>query len=188
MNSLDQALDLQVNELHSLRSTLLSPPSKKHKPNPQDLAPISFGSLLIRRGTPEYADVKILFDTGSSGTLVDHRLCKKLKVNKEQATRWTTASGKFLTTSRVKVEFQLLEFFPERTIKWKAHSAKNLGHDMIIGQDLMQEIGLDILCSKQVLSWDGTEIPFRPRDAQPDTHHASGFSVFACLFYHTHVD
>ena len=36
---------------------------------------------------------------------------------------------------------------------------KNLEYDMIIGRDLMADLKLDILFSKQTVSWEGIEIP-----------------------------
>ena len=37
-------------------------------------------------------------------------------------------------------------------------------YDIIIGMDLMQEIGIDILNSTKSIKWDEQEIDMRPRD------------------------
>ena len=40
-----------------------------------------------------------------------------------------------------------------------------MGYDMIIGMDLMSELGIDILNSTHTIKWDEAEIPLRPRDS-----------------------
>ena len=39
-----------------------------------------------------------------------------------------------------------------------------MGYDMIIGMDLLGELGIDILNSTHFIKWDEAEIPMRPRD------------------------
>ena len=39
-----------------------------------------------------------------------------------------------------------------------------MSYDMIIGQDLMQELGIDVLNSTKTIKWDDQEINQRPRD------------------------
>ena len=36
---------------------------------------------------------------------------------------------------------------------------------MIIGMDLLKELGIDILNSTQSIKWDTAEIPMRPQDS-----------------------
>ena len=40
-----------------------------------------------------------------------------------------------------------------------------MGYDMIIGMDLMSELGIDILNSTHTIKLDEAEIPLRPRDS-----------------------
>ena len=49
----------------------------------------------------------------------------------------------------------------KKIFKWKFNvfEDQNLEYDLIIGRDLMSSLQLDILFSKQVVSWEGTEIP-----------------------------
>ena len=39
-------------------------------------------------------------------------------------------------------------------------------YDLIIGRDLMSEIGLDVLASNQTLTWDDAIIPWRNMDSK----------------------
>ena len=42
-------------------------------------------------------------------------------------------------------------------------------YDMIIGRDILFFLGIDISFSRQVISWEGAEMPFKPRKATPET-------------------
>ena len=39
-----------------------------------------------------------------------------------------------------------------------------MGYDLILGMDLLRELSIDILPSRNVITWDDAEIPLRPRD------------------------
>ena len=58
--------------------------------------------------------------------------------------------------------FSLPEFFEDRLIEWNVHLTEKLGHyDMIIGRDLLTELGVDINFSTSTCSWDNSVIPMR---------------------------
>ena len=38
-------------------------------------------------------------------------------------------------------------------------------HDMILGRDVMSFLGIDILFSQKVVTWNGNELPFKPVSA-----------------------
>ena len=47
-------------------------------------------------------------------------------------------------------------------IEWELHVTKDLGaHDMIIGRDLLQFLGIDVLFSTLKVEWDGIDMPFK---------------------------
>ena len=90
----------------------------------------------------------------------------KLKLlNSKQ--KFITAGG--LTDSACQTEkltFQMLEINPNRGV---VHSFQILNmpsprHDIIIGQDLTVELGLDIISSQQTLNWEDAAIPWRNTD------------------------
>ena len=43
-------------------------------------------------------------------------------------------------------------------------TSSNMTYLMIIGQDLMQDLGIDVLNSSKTIKWDDQEISQRPRD------------------------
>ena len=53
-----------------------------------------------------------------------------------------------------------------RLITKRVHvTTADMGYDMIIGMDLLTELGIDILNSTGSIKWDEAEIPMRPRDS-----------------------
>jgi hypothetical protein len=96
--------------------------------------------------------MRVLFDTGCSSTLINHKLVNKLKkTTKAPSTNWSTKAGNFKTDQNVKVKFMLPAFHENRDIEWTCYvdeSDDNLSrYDMIIGRDLIQELKMDFLFS-----------------------------------------
>ena len=60
------------------------------------------------------------------------------------------------------------EFHQHKNIKWKAYvTTQPMLYDIILGQDLMQELGLIIDYKTNTLNWDDATIAMKPVDAQP---------------------
>ena len=67
--------------------------------------------------------------------------------------------GIFTTKRRALVEFKLQEFSNSRTIGAKVHvddmtNPDNAQYDMIMGTDLLESLGIDLLFSKKLVTWD----------------------------------
>ena len=77
---------------------------------------------------------------------------------------WNTNGGKFTTSHEVELEFKLPEFCATKDIK-HSFAVDDTGnehtYDVIIGRDLLNQIGMDILYSKGHLVWDGISIPMK---------------------------
>ena len=132
--------------------------SKKIK----DLVPITFGRLNTSLGKPVPQNVRILLDSGSSATVMCTRLAKKLRIKKIPSVNWSTMAGKVQTGLKSKIEFSLPEFFEDRLIEWDSYLTDDLGsYDMIIGRDLLCELGVDINFSTSTCTWDNSTIPMR---------------------------
>ncbi len=134
------------------------------------LAPIVFAKLNTSRGKPQLRTIKVLLDSGSSGTVIHEDFVKKLRVSKDETTKWSTAAGK-LTTNRTvkKLRFKLHEFDSSKVIEWKAHvTSLRFRYDMIIGRDLLQELGIVLDFANETVTWDGQNLPMKSVDAQPD--------------------
>ena len=142
----------------------MSPQPKCQKVCNND-TPITFGLINAGLGKEKIRKIKILLDSGSSGTLIKRGLTRNLRVKHDTKTTWHIASGGLTAGGRVSVEFALPEFHPERRIKWEMHPAENLGYDVIIGQDLMQELGIVIDFARDICIWDRAELPMKSRDA-----------------------
>jgi hypothetical protein len=61
-----------------------------------------------------------------------------------------------------KTHFALDELHPDRIIEWDLHVAPDLGaYDMIIGRDMLTDLGIDVRFSTQSIEWDGAEMPLK---------------------------
>ena len=72
--------------------------------------------------------------------------------------------GSFVTTQQRLLEFQFPEFHHHKTIEWACHvdtktDPKEAQYNMIVGMDLMNELGIDISFSTQKIVWAGATLP-----------------------------
>ena len=149
-------------ELNSLRSAILQgPPNKKQKTREQILSPIVYGVLNIRLGTPKARKIKILLDSGASRTLIKETLTTKLRIKPHRAIEFSTCAGSFATTGTTRAEFTLPEFYTDRKVKYKMHVAKELNYDLIIGRDLLKELGIVLDFKREIVNWDDAEIQMK---------------------------
>jgi hypothetical protein len=97
LTTLDECLNTN---LYSLRS-MLAGQNKTKRTKTHHNVPMTFGVLRTRHGAPKAKTVRILFDGGASGTLVQSNLVEKLRKKKEPTAAWTTAAGTFDTQQTV---------------------------------------------------------------------------------------
>jgi hypothetical protein len=74
---------------------------------------------------------------------------------------WTTNSGNFFRKYHIPLTFSLIDFAPSHKIEWVVaidETDSQSRYDMIIGRDLQQSMGMDILFLSQRLRWDGIEV------------------------------
>jgi len=136
------------------------------------LAPILIGELNIRLGRSKYRAIRILLDSGTTSSIVMGRLTKKLRMSQTtHSTKWSTKAGVFETNKTCKVQFILPEFDQNKIIEWTMHvddSTSNSNYDMIIGTDLMVELGMNIEFDRQVMTWEQATVPLKNRDILSD--------------------
>ena len=66
----------------------------------------------------------------------------------------------------------LPELHKRHVVHWKMHVTENkLNYDMIMGRDLLAELGIDLLYSKNIIEWDHKTVPFREHNASADTEY-----------------
>lgn len=74
-------------------------------------------------------------------------------------------AGTVSTGVTAKVEFSLPEFHEGKLLEWAVHLTSKLSnYDMIIGNDLLTEIGIDIHFSIHACMWGHSTIPMRDSD------------------------
>ena len=142
-------------------------PKKKQKS--EHLSSITLAYLHAKRGIKKPKHVKrlrVLFDSGCSATLVNVSAVRKLKKKLDKTTKWTTKAGSFKTTQTCKLKFILPEFHANCEIHCKAYVEDFLRscYDIIIGRDLLHELGVDLLFSQATMVWDNAEVPMRSLD------------------------
>ena len=82
----------------------------------------------------------------------DH--ARKLRVKNTSAAVWKTGNGNIKTDKKVKSHFILPELYPERIIGHTFHLLPTTtGYDMIIGTDLMSELGLHLNFQDACVEW-----------------------------------
>ena len=100
-----------------------------------------------------------MFDSRSDGSLVNHKLTVfGNNTTIVDPTSWISGAGAISTERECNLIFKLDEFSTSKEIKWNFHvdetkKSKDLsGYDMIIGLDLLCELGLIINCEKRWLN------------------------------------
>jgi hypothetical protein len=138
----------------------------KKKPKKKQLSTITLGYLHTKRGSLKEKNqkrIKILFDTGCGATLIHHSLVEKLKTKKTKPSNWSTKAGSFQTTRTCKIKFTMPAFHEKRDICWKAYVDEtdklSSRYDMIIGRDLLDELGINFLFSENLMEWDNATTP-----------------------------
>ena len=74
-----------------------------------------------------------------------------------------------MTMKECKILFQLPDLNSSKLIEWNVHvdttvSPSESQYDMIMGTDLLQEIGLGLDFSTCMITWDNATVPMRDQD------------------------
>jgi hypothetical protein len=153
--------DITVSECYNL-SDLRQPPTKKTKT--QHFAPITTAILGMHVGKSSIHKLRVLFDSGSSGSIIVAKFIKNLHIENDTKTEWLTKGGTFCTSGKCTTNFILNEFYKGKVIEWILHVDKTFGphqHDMIISSDLMSQLGIILDFDKQIMTWDESTIKMK---------------------------
>ena len=111
----------------------------------------------ISSGSGQVHRLKALLDSGTTSGIVLKKFVDKNRLSKfkTKPVKWSTLGGVYHTRKKGQVEISLPEFSLIKKITWTFHvdeqSKPELAqYDMIIGDDLMQELGIDLLYSTDV--------------------------------------
>src|SRR6478672_3893359 len=88
---------------------------------------------------------------------------KILSQKQEKPCNWNTKAGSFQTSKTCKIKFTLTAFHKHRNISWKAFvdetDTLSSRYDMIIGRDLLEELGINFLFKEHLMEWDNATTP-----------------------------
>ena len=136
---------------------------KKQKlSNDVHVSPIVFGQLL---GTHNNKTLRILLDSGASSSIIFYQSHMNLSLVDSQSTKWNTSAGPFHTNKRAQIQFRLPEFNQTAVIKTHVHvSMTTSTYNMIMGRDLLHELGIDLQFSTGLMTWKDITIPMKTPD------------------------
>ena len=94
--------------------------------------------------------------------------------------------GKFSTTQKHQVEFSMPEFSTDKTITWIVHvdnrtDSTSTRYDMIIGSDLLIELGIMLDFEQKQMTWDKVTIPMKVHSFLSDRNNAQSVYEEALL-------
>ena len=125
-----------------------------------------------KNGKPKPIDVKILLDGGASESIIMEKFTKRLKQKKCPKTVWKTQAGIFNTTHKVTTQFSLPELNEKCLIEYDMHVAPGQSaYDIIIGRDLLTELGIEMSFKEMTVTWDQRSINMKPHDCQVEAHY-----------------
>jgi Aspartyl protease len=113
--------------------------------------------------------LRALTDTGASSSIILEGYTSKnlIQSDKSNQTTWSTIGGQFTTDKTGLVTFSLPEFNLKKQVSWKFHvddsSKSSSTYDMIIGRDLLGELGIILNFNDHTLTWDTDTIPMKDK-------------------------
>src|SRR6478672_7396445 len=90
-------------------------------------------------------------------------MVSRLTQKQEKPCNWNTKAGSFQTSKTCKIKFILPAFHKHRNISWKAFvnetDTLSSRYDMVIGRDLLEELGINFLFKEHLMEWDNASTP-----------------------------
>ncbi len=121
--------------------------------------------------------IRALLDTGTTATILLKKFVRKgrAKSYKGKTVSWNTMGGSFLTKQKCLVDFKFPEFSNSKTVTYVVHvdertPRSTATYDMIIGMDLITDLGINIQTSQKSVEWEGITIPLKERHQLGDPH------------------
>ena len=150
-------------ELFVLSSLYNKKQTKTSHPSTEAIAEV----LVVHKNKQvEKKEARVLLDTGSSGSIILNDFTGTLAPSSAMTTQWTTKGGIFTTQGTSDIRFRLIEFSTQDTINWTFHvdgtkARQQTSYDMIIGRDLLEELGIDISFRNNTITWEEATIPMK---------------------------
>ena len=124
-----------------------------------------------------------MLDNGASSSINNKQCIEGLRLNKSKVTEWRTSAGVFITNKQVRLQLKLPEFYENRIITYNVHVTENTStYDMIMGRDMLKELGIQINFGADSVTWDDVTIPMKTINARIETvyHTDDNKTNFGC--------
>ena len=109
----------------------------------------------------KHEGLKVLIDTGCDSSMAIEKYASSKR--KEKESNYVTGSGVLKTKYESEIHFTLPEFSDKKIIRWNFNitDSKDLGYDIIIGRDILIELGISLSFKNKSVKWEGISIPMR---------------------------
>ena len=162
----------RIRQRHQKETNFLSSMRPKKKPRLSGrTSPVLVVKFQEKHGTPKCTQLVALLDSGSSDTIMEERFAKKLRTKDSPNTKWETAAGSFSTTKRCQINMQLSQLSDSMTIRTNVHLTKqplSPRYQMIIGRDVMKEMGIMLDFQNQLIHYEHVQVPMTDMDSLPE--------------------
>ena len=154
-NNDNYILDNYINHsLYSLRTILQGHQSFK-KQKLQYPSPVVKGILKYSIDDRIVKNITVLLDSGASRSVINEKYVPHSKCTSNEIVYWNTIAGRFETKKKAEVSFQLPSLHEKRIITSVVHVSPELNtYDMILGRDLLQDLGIVLNFKDQIITWD----------------------------------
>ena len=151
--------DIHVNELKITNNNM----------EMKEPTPVSFFNTLKQKRNKHVIvkeGLSVLFDSGSSHTIIVQDLVSHLQWKRlRNPSGFDSCNGAFDLSYKTEVMMSFPELNTHRVVTWQCYvddrPSQELGYDMIIGRDLMTELGINIDFKNRKILWDGLELEMR---------------------------
>ena len=163
INKFDQIINKNINSMNDVLNRELK--STNNYQSVKEPTPVSYFTVLKRTKVVQDG-LYVLFDSGSSHSIVARSLVEQQQWKRlREPAGFDSCNGAFNLTYKSKVTLSLSELNSHRIIDWQCfiddRDNGELGYDMIIGRDLMTELGLILNFNEKKIIWDGIELEMR---------------------------
>jgi Retroviral aspartyl protease len=127
------------------------------------------GLLQSRLHLSQARRIQILLDSGALQSIVHKNMVTDhVSIPQSKSTTWKTVAGTFRTMVKTTVTFKLPTLHETRTIETEMHVTNSINnYDMIVGQDLLQELGIVLHFADQTIVWDQARTPMKSYQSLP---------------------
>ena len=135
------------------------------------LTPVIVALVNTQLGKSRFKKIRILLDSGSSGSIILEKFVRKLCMQNDTTTSWIMKGGNFQTSKKCKTTFILKELFENKSLEWNLHVDSTPGphwYDMILGRNIMSKLGITLDFKDQTITWDDSTINMKDPESLPD--------------------